>query len=177
MKLPLLSCLIFCSVISAVAQAVYIPPTSSAAAVEGIDFASAQPIGQRFSSRFRECDTRSTCDGRRLTFDCRRDPSQNTALLRLSDGTIFFDGKMGLDADGSPIAIRNATGTDRPETSFRFAVPGSPSVDADKVPFIVLPGGGFAGDLGLQQGDIAAVVFNGKVVFALVADSGPKCKI
>ncbi|MDQ2976020.1 MAG: glycoside hydrolase family 75 protein [Acidobacteriota bacterium] len=177
MKLQLLMCLLFLGGINAAAQAVYIPPPASAAAVAGVDFASTRPIGERFRSRFRECDTRSTCEGRRLRFNCRVDPSRNTALLRLPDGTIFFDGKMGLDADGSPLAKRNATGTDQPETSFRFEVPGRPSVDADKIPFIVLPGGGFAEELGLQQGDIAAAVFNGKVVFSLVADAGPKCKI
>lgn len=177
MKLQLLLCSLFLGGINAAAQVVYTPPTNSAAAVEGVDFASARPIGARFSARFRECDTRSTCDGGKLKFNCRRDPSRNTALLRLPDGTIFFDGKMGLDADGSPISKLNATGTDQPETSFRFAVPGRPSVDADKIPFIVLPGSGFAAELGLQQGDLAAVVFNGKVVFSLVADSGPKCKI
>jgi hypothetical protein len=177
MKLQLLLGLLFLGCISAAAQAVYTPPPSSAAAVAGVDFAAARPIGERFSARFRECDTRSTCDGRPLRFNCRLDPSHNTVLLRLPDGTIFFDGKMGLDADGSPISRRNATGTDQPETSFRFEVAGRPSVDADKIPFIVLPGGGFAAKLGLQQGDLAAVVFNGKVVFSLVADSGPTCKI
>jgi len=176
MRLQVLACLLFLGGTNAVAQ-VYRPPASSAAAVEGVNFASAQRVGARFSARFRECDTASTCDGRPLKFNCRLDPSRSTALLRLPNGAIFFDGKMGLDADGSPIARRNATGTDQPETSFRFAVTGRPSVDADKIPFIVLPGGGFAQDLGLQQGDIAAVVFNGKVVFSLVADAGPKCKV
>ena len=177
MKLQLLLCLLFLVCIDATAQAVYTPPPSSATALGGVDFASARPIGARFRSRFRECDTRSTCDGKPLKFNCRLDPSRNTVLLRLADGTIFFDGKMGLDADGSPIAGRNATGTDKPETSFRFDVPGSPSVDADKIPFIVLPGGGFKEELGLQKGDLAAAVFNGKVVFSFVADLGPKCKI
>jgi hypothetical protein len=54
---------------------------------------------------------------------------------------------------------------------------GKPSVNADRVPFIVMPGGGFGGELGVKMGDIAAVVFKGKVTFALVADQGPVCKI
>lgn len=176
MKLRLLLCLLLAGGTNAAAQVVYTPPSSSAAVVGGVPFALARPIGSRFSSRFRECDTSSTCDGTSLSFGCRLDRNRNTALLRLPDGTIFFDGKMGLDADGSPIS-KLKHGTDQPETSFRFEVPGRPSVDADKIPFIVLPGGGFAQELGLQQGDIAAVVFNGKLVFSLVADSGPKCKI
>ena len=177
MKIQLTLCLLVLASPIAKAQAVYVPPAASAAAVQRIDFAAGTPIGSRFRSRFQECDRSSTCDGRPLRFNCRLDPSRNTTLLRLANGTIFFDGKMGLDADGSPIAKRNATGTNQPETSFRFQVPGRPSVDADKIPFTVLPGGGFAQELGLEQGDLAAVVFNGKVVFAMVADAGPTCKI
>ena len=177
MKIQLVLCLLVVAFPVAQAQAVYSPPPASAAAVQRIDFAAGRPIGARFRARFLECDSRSTCDSKPLKFNCRLDPSRNTALLSLANGTIFFDGKMGLDADGSPIAKLNATGTDQPETSFRFSVPGKPSVDADKIPFIVLPGGGFAQELGLEQGDLAAVVFNGKLVFAMVADAGPTCKI
>jgi hypothetical protein len=177
MRFPIVICLLFLAAATTVAQPSFVPPSASAAAVQGVPFSSAQSVGDQFRQRFKECESRNTCDGVKQKFGCNLDPSRNTALLRLSNGTILFDGKMGLDADGSPIAKKNATGTDQPETSFRFSVPGSPSVDADKIPFIVLPGGGFGSTLGLQMGDIAAVVFNGKVVFALVADSGPKCKI
>ena len=45
---------------------------------------------------------------------------------------IFFDGKMGVDADGSPLSKRNPGITDQPETSFRYPSPGRPSVDSDK---------------------------------------------
>jgi hypothetical protein len=133
-------------------------------------------VGARFRARFRECETHDTCDGIKQKFRCSTDPSRNTALLRFPNGTIFFNGKMGLDADGSPLSKKRG-GTNLPETSFRFDIPGHPSVDADKIPYIVLPGGGFASELGLEQGDIAAVIFEGQVTFALVADEGPKCKI
>lgn len=177
MRLQVLLCLLFLLCVRAAAQSAFTPPASSAQAVRGVDFASARPVGARFRARFRECETRNTCDGKRLKFGCEADPSRNSVLLRLSDGSIFFDGKMGLDADGSPLSKENATGTDQPETSFRFDAPGRPSVDADKLSYIVLPGGGFAEELGLAQGDLAAVVFDGRVAFALVADQGPQCKI
>jgi hypothetical protein len=134
-------------------------------------------VGTRFRNRFRECERRNTCDGQRLRYGCSRDPSRNTAILRLPGGTIFFDGKMGLDADGSPYSRRTPGRTDQPETSYRYDVRGRPSVDADKVPFIVIPLGGFAGELGVDVGDIAAVVYEDKISYALVADRGPKCKI
>jgi len=84
---------------------------------------------------------------------------------------------MGLDADGSPYSRNTPGQTDKPKTSYRYEVPGKPSVDADKVPFIVMPKGGFGEDLGLDVGDVAAVVYEGKVSYALVADRGPDCKI
>jgi hypothetical protein len=84
---------------------------------------------------------------------------------------------MGLDADGSPYSRNTPGQTDQPQTSYRYELLGSPSVDADKVPFIVIPLGGFAEELGVGVGDVAAVVYEGKVSYALVADQGPKCKI
>ena len=156
----------------------FAPPAESKAAVAGIKFSSATPTGQKFRARFKECDTQNTCDGKPLKFGCSKDLNRNTTLLDLGDTALFFDAKMGLDADGSPLSRGPGAGsTDQPETSFRFSVPGSPSVNADRVPFIVVPGGGFQQELGVTFGDIAAVVFKGSVAFALVADGGPTCKI
>lgn len=111
-----------------------------------------------------------------MKYGCRKDPNRNTVLLRLPGNVIFYDGKMGVDADGSPLSKNTPGVTDQPETSFRFRSPGNPSVDSDKVPYIVIPGG-FAKALGTQMGDIAAVVYKDHVVYALVADQGPTCKL
>ncbi len=177
MKHPFALGAALCAFLITAAQAQYTPPPLSASAVEGVPWGRAVAVGSRFRVRFRECETRNTCDGRRLTYGCRRDPSRNTVILRFLDGTIFFDGKMGLDADGSPYSRNTPGRTDQPETSYRYEVRGRPSVDADKVPFIVIPLGGFAEDLGVDVGDVAAVIYEGKVSYALVADKGPKCKI
>jgi hypothetical protein len=157
-------------------QPPYAPPPSSAGIVKGISFSSGIPAGDKFRSRFHECDSKDTCDGKRLQHGCSRDQNRNTALLRLSGNVIFFDAKMGLDADGSPLS-KTRSGTDQPETSLRYPLPGKPSVDSDKVPYIVVPGGGFAKALGIELGDIAAVVFKDRVVYSLVADEGPTCKL
>jgi Fungal chitosanase of glycosyl hydrolase group 75 len=162
---------------SASAQTTFTPPAVSAALVKGVPFSTAEVVGDKFRARFHECETQNTCDGKAITFGCRSDPNRNTALLRLKDGVIFFDAKMGVDADGSPLSRKNAGPTDQPQTSLRYPVTGSPSVDADKVPFIVIPLGGFDSALGIELGDIAAVVHRDKLVFALVADRGPVCKI
>jgi hypothetical protein len=156
----------------------FTPPADSKAALSGIKFSGASATGAKFRTRFMECDQQNTCDGKVLKFGCTKDRNRNTALLDLGGRALFFDGKMGLDADGSPLsASESKTSTDQPETSYRYPMPGSPSVNADRVPFIVVPGGGFENELGVKIGDIAAVVFKGKVTFALVADQGPKCKI
>jgi hypothetical protein len=156
----------------------FTPPADSRAAVAGINFSSGAPAGQRFKARFAECDRANTCDGRPLRFGCSNDRNRNTALLDLNNKALFFNAKMGLDADGSPLSQGAGAGTtDQPETSYLYPQPGRPSVNADRVPFIVVPGGGFERELGVKIGDIAAVVFKGKVTFALVADGGPTCKI
>ncbi|HEY0525957.1 MAG TPA: glycoside hydrolase family 75 protein [Stellaceae bacterium] len=163
--------------IPAFAQGPYTPPPASLPVVDGIDFASGEPTGEKYRARFDECDAGNTCDGKPLRYSCRNDPNRNHALLRLKDRVVFYDAKMGLDADGSPYARNTPGQTDQAETSFRYPLPGKPSVDADKVPYVAIPGGGFAGDLGVETGDVAAVVHRDKVVYALVADIGPACKI
>ena len=162
---------------TAIAQSTFTPPSASAALVKGIPWSTSESVGDKFRARFHECETQNTCDGQPLKFSCAKDPNSNTALLRLKDGVIFFDAKMGLDADGSPLSKKTPGLTDQPETSFRYPLPGNPSVDSDKVPFIVIPLGGFASAFGIQLGDIAAVAHRDKLAFALVADQGPPCKI
>lgn len=172
--LPILTILVFNTTF---AQTTYKPPISSIDVLKTVDWSRAVIIGTRFRNRFKECESKDTCDGKKQKFKCSTDPSHNTALLQFPDGTIFFDAKMGLDTDGSPYSKKTPGTTDQPETSYRYPISGHPSVDADKISFIVIPGGGFAKELKLEQGDLAAVVFNGKIVYALVADSGPVCKI
>jgi hypothetical protein len=158
-------------------QAVYVPPRESASLVKNVPWSSATPIGAKFRARFLECDAKDTCDGAKQQYGCARDQNNNTALLRLNDGTIFFDGKMGVDADGSPYSRRTHKGTDQPETSFHYTSTDRPSVDADQVPYIVIPLGGFDKELRIRLGDIAAIVYRDRISYALVADRGLKCKI
>ncbi len=161
----------------ATAQATYVPPPASAAIVSGIPFASAQPPNGDFHQRFAGCDQHDLCNGQPvLKNKCSTDPSRNTVLLKLEGGVIFFDGKMAIDADGSELS-KTRGGTDQPQTSLRYKLPGSPSVDAAKVPYIAIPGGDFRKSLEVQLGDIAAVVYGDRVAFAIVADIGPPCKI
>lgn len=160
------------------AQPAWQPPRASARLVAGIPIAAGTPVGQRFRNRFTECDQHDTCDGKPVTSDkCSTDRNENHALLRLPGGAIFFDAKLAIDNDGSPLS-RLKHGTDSPDTSLRYEeLPKRPSINADAVPYIVLPLGGFFGELHVELGDIAAVIYKDKLVYAIVGDEGPPCKI
>lgn len=169
--------LLMCS--AAHSQEIFSPPAASAPVLAGVNL-SGEPIGKEFRARFQECDTHDTCDGKPMRHGCSSDRNRNSSMLKLKDGTIFFDAKMGLDADGSPYAqkTQNTPGsTNQAETSLRYPLPKKPSVNADRVPYIVIPQGGFDKALGIELGDVAAVVYGAKRVFAVVADQGPACKL
>lgn len=85
----------------------------------------------------------------------------------------YFRAGMTIDADGSPRA-RQIDPHGQLQTSLRY--PGGGYVNAETVPYFVLPGGQYK-HLGIKLGDIAAVRYNGKVAFAVFADVGPRHKI
>lgn len=168
-----LSAILF-SFCGAAAYADYSPPAESAKALEGVSF-SGQEVGIKYRERFKECDLKNTCDKAALKYGCAADPNRNRALMKLKGGVVFFDAKMGLDTDGAPLLYPDAT--HQPETSLQYQIPGNISLNSDRVPFIVIPLGGFQKDLGVELGDIAAIVYKNKRVYGVVADQGPKCKI
>jgi Fungal chitosanase of glycosyl hydrolase group 75 len=163
------------------AQDSYRPPPESAAVVSKIRFSEARPIGQSFRERFSSCDEHDVC--LRKPQSCSNDKSRNKALLQLPGGTIFFEAKMAIDTDGSKLSRtlyeqRKKAGKaviDQPDTSLRYS--DGTSLDADTVPYIAVPGGGFRDALGVDKGDIVAVIYKGTIAYALVGDVGPACKI
>ena len=164
--------------ISVAAQSTYTPPPASATTVSGVPFGTGQLLDPELHNRFVQCDQHNVCDGKPLTkYKCSTDPSRNSVFLKLGGEAVFYDAKMGIDADGSELSKTHPGETDQPATSLRYALPGCPSVNADKVPYVVIPGGAFAGSLGVELGDVAAVVYKDRVVYAIVADIGPNCKI
>ena len=168
----------------AIAQPAYKPPAASAGEVSGVDFKSSQSL-VALQERFSTCDRTDICDGTKLKkpYKCSSDPSRNTAILKLNGDIIFYDGKMAIDADGSALSKARG-GTNLPETSWHYPTPPGGSVDAEHVPYIVLSKEFVAAKYGnlrqgvtIHTGDIAAVVYNGKTEYAIVADTGPACKI
>jgi hypothetical protein len=142
-----------------------------------IGFNSAQLLDQKFHARFAMCDKSNICDGVELKppFQCSGDPSRNTVFLKLADGTIFYDAKMAIDADGSWLSMAHK-GTNQGNTSLRYPLPNKPSLDADRVPYIVIPYPDLR-ELRIETGDIAAVVWRDYLVYAIVGDYGPPCKL
>jgi hypothetical protein len=171
---------------AALAQAPYSVPAPDAKTLHGVDFAKAQVIDPQLTSLYQACDQKQDRGG------CFTDPAHNTAVLRFPDGTVFFDAKMAIDADGSVLSKR-AEHPNQPETSFRYPAtvtpPGTstapdpyatgpgPSLDAERVPYVVMPLGDFRRETGVSLGDLAAVVKDGQVHFAIVGDLGPRTHI
>ncbi|BCM89764.1 hypothetical protein IAD21_01611 [Abditibacteriota bacterium] len=96
-------------------------------------------------------------------------------ILRLPDGTLFIDADLDTDADGSPRALEIDPDSGQLPTSFNFDNEEGQRqyVDAENVPYIVLPLR-FYKDMGIQLGDVAAVIWQGRLVYAIFADEGPK---
>lgn len=152
----------------------YAVPASDTSALRGVDFASAQVLAPELTQMYQACDQQTTRGG------CATDPAHNTVILKFSDGEsapgpVFFDAKMAIDADGSVLS-KKAERPNQPETAFRYAATGG-SLDSERVPYIVMPMGGFRQASGVMLGDLAAVVKDGQVHFAIVGDVGPRTHI
>jgi hypothetical protein len=151
------------------AEVPYAAPASSSKVLRGVNFAAAQVIDPQLTSTYQACDASNQRGG------CATDPAHNTAVLRFADGTVFFDAKMAIDADGSVLSKR-AEHPNQPETSFRYPVLDT-SLDSERVPYIVMPLGDFRRESGVSLGDLAAVIKDGNVQFAIVGDLGPRTHI
>ncbi len=163
----------------------YSVPQSDAKVLQGIDFTKAQVILPDLTQRFQACDQQDPPG-------CKVDPSRNTVILDFPGGPVFFDAKMAIDADGSALSKR-AEHPNQPETSFRYPGPAQtatsnvtpdpqatgpgPSLDAEHVPYVVMPLGDFRRESGVSLGDLAAVIKDGNVQFAIVGDLGPRTHI
>jgi hypothetical protein len=98
-------------------------------------------------------------------------------LMMLSNGVLYIHSDLDTDADGSP----RATEIDKwgqLQTSFSYPkMTGQEQyVDAEKVPFFVLPGG-FYQEYGIKLGDLGVLLYKDKIVYGMFADVGPKKKI
>jgi Fungal chitosanase of glycosyl hydrolase group 75 len=93
-------------------------------------------------------------------------------VCKFPGGELYYDSKLDLDADGSAYAAHDPTG--QAHTSLRYA--NGTSVDADRVSYFVLPSH-FYQQHGIRLGDVAAVIYNGRLAYAVFADVGPRHRI
>ncbi len=99
-------------------------------------------------------------------------------ILKLPTGQIYIEADMDIDADGSP-RVKDID-PEFGQLGTNLTYPGRTGqnqyVNAEEVPYFVLPGGWYK-QFGINLGDIGAVLYNGKIEYAVFADVGPTTKI
>jgi hypothetical protein len=141
--------------------------------------------GKSWKDLFDECDRTDTFAGlslpkhKRQPLRCSTDRNRVAFLDRYPDGSVVFKAKASVDADGSPVV--GGSGWPNDVQTWLTFDPGSQDhfVNAEVVPFIVIPRDAPKGRLSLQtdagigKGDLAVVVRGERCSFAVVGDAGP----
>ncbi|MGP2441837.1 glycoside hydrolase family 75 protein [Streptomyces sp. JW3] len=94
-----------------------------------------------------------------------------------TSGAVFFEADLDIDCDGRPGARCNRATDPVFTPATAFAQSDGRPLDAERLPYIVVPGAG-AGwdhrDHGITGGSVAAVVYRDRVRYAVVGDVGPR---
>ncbi len=150
-----------------------------------IDLSAGTDLDEAYRAQFAECDRSGTFRGHTPYNGraCRGDPNAVRVLRRLPDGAVAYTSKLAVDLDGSPFACSADHGPmDQCGTSLMLPGPGGAEVpvDSDRIPYVVIPAAGpddvhgeFSRLTGVRTGDIGVVVYHGRVVPVIVADTGP----
>ncbi|MBL9180983.1 MAG: D-alanyl-D-alanine carboxypeptidase family protein [Verrucomicrobiaceae bacterium] len=161
---------------SSVSASSYTPPSSNAALLQKVRFDKADAtVGKTLADTYAAADKDP-----RLA---KGDPSNCKALLKFADGTVFFEAKMAICADGSPRAKEIDPGPGNPKTAFTYPGMAGAYFDAEDVPYIVLPGKNDSGTLdfvktmGLSKLDLAVVIHRGRLIPAFYGEVGPVFRI
>lgn len=156
---------------------------------KGIDLVGGSDISEDYRRQFDLCDAGAGFrDHDSLGWrGCRDDPNAARALRRLPSGAIAYSAKLAVDLDGSAFACGpDHTRSDQCPTS--LMLPGTDGdevpVDADAIPYVVIPEAGpadvqgeFGRLTGVGVGDFGVVLARGRVVPVIVADTGPYSKL
>ena len=158
---------------------------------KGVDLPAGTPIDEGYRREFAMCDTAGTFRGHTERWErhCASDPNAVTALRRLPGGVIAYTSKLAVDLDGSPFACGPDHGhMDQCPTMLMLPDEhgGEVPVDSDAIPYVVIPDSGpsaeagppdvageFARRTGLHVGDFGVVLWRGRTVPVIVADTGP----
>ena len=141
--------------------------------------------GKTWKALFDDCDHSDTFAGRPLpahngrALRCSTDRNQVAFLNRYADGTVVFNAKAAVDADGSPV-VGGSGWPNNVQTWLTFDRGSQDNfVNAEAVPFIVMPlaspkaGPSLMKDTGIGKGDLAVMVKGERCSFAVVGDAGP----
>jgi Fungal chitosanase of glycosyl hydrolase group 75 len=93
-----------------------------------------------------------------------------------ASGALFFKADMDIDCDGQVTAHCNLR-ADRAFQSGTALSPGGKPLAAEKTPYLVLPQPSRGFDYrkyGIQLGAVAAVVYKGRIAYAVFGDTGPR---
>ncbi len=175
----------------AVALAAAGPAVSAAGQTwpQGVKLPAGQPLNEEYRRQFDACDRDGTFRGRksRYTRSCADDPNAVTVLRTLPGGAVAYVSKLAVDLDGSAFACGPDRGRmDQCPTTLMLRDPlgREVPVDADKVPYVVIPDAGpadVAGEFtrltGVHVGDFGVVIANGRTIPVIVADTGPYSKL
>lgn len=155
---------------------VYEPSPVNGALLSAVKFGAADStVGRSLLAAYGSAD--------RDPSSAKGDPSNCKALLKFPDGTVFFDAKMAICADGSPRAKEIDPGPGNPKTAFTYPGTNGAYFNAEDVPYIVLPGknpGGsldFTSTMGISKLDLAVLIHRGKVTPAFYGEVGPWFRI
>ncbi len=176
----------------------YDPPAASKPLLARIDFVAARPVDEDYRSQFALCDAKDEFRGQVLTGwrRCSGDKNRVNALLRLADGSILYESKLGLDLDGSWIAWNDNGPADQRGTWYQWprsctagerdsnGLCAREQVDAEHIPFAVIPIAGPSGldrefrqKTGVDKGDFGVLIFRDRWTPVFVADGGPYNKL
>lgn len=158
-------------------------PIAASASALLPELAAGVDVDEAYRAQFDLCDARNEFEGQ--TFQrwggCRGDPNRAVLLRRLPGGPIAYVSKLAVDLDGSPFACGPNRGrSDQCPTSLMLAdARGEPvPLDADRVPYVVIPSRGeFSRLTGVRVGDFGVVIKDGVVAPVIVGDTGPPNKL
>ncbi|MEE4495162.1 glycoside hydrolase family 75 protein [Streptomyces sp. BE230] len=92
------------------------------------------------------------------------------------NGAVFWKADLDIDCDGEVTKACNADTDPSFQGDTAFHTSGDRPLDAEKLPYVVVPGRSSLWDFssaGIGGGSVAAVIHAGKVEYAVVGDTGP----
>ncbi|HEY4031842.1 MAG TPA: glycoside hydrolase family 75 protein [Caulobacteraceae bacterium] len=153
------------------------------------ELAAGVEVDEAYRAQFALCDSQNQFRGQSFEHGrgCRGDPNRAEALLRLPGGAIAYVSKLAVDLDGSPFACGpDHQRSDQCPTALMLddAQGAETPLDADRVPYVVIPAAGpgpwrgeFSRLTGVRVGDLGVVIKDGVVVPVIVGDTGPYNKL